>query len=174
MVLEKVFRNELAGLIARLIAKFFRCCVCTGTIVGKLSGLSWAWVGVTFGFVSTVSRVWWSVEIGTNDDTDGFSGSCIIAISFLSSIRASLIAFSLASAMAISFVHCIFLISLSRSKNVISVFRLAVLVAAFKLSERPELALEFTDVLLMEVFVQPRVSQMKTHYEAKIYFTDEP
>ena len=42
-----------------------------------------------------------SVEIGITDDTDGFSGSCFITISFRSSIRTSLIAFSSASAMAI-------------------------------------------------------------------------
>ena len=73
---------------------------------------------------------------------------------FNSSVRVSLIALFSASAMAISFVNCIFLISLSRSKNVISVFSLAVLAAASNLSERPELALEFTDVLLIEVFVR--------------------
>ena len=36
----------------------------------------------------------------------------------------------------------------------ISVFSLVVLAAASNLRERPELALEFTDVLLMEVFVR--------------------
>lgn len=56
--------------------------------------------------------------------------------------------------MAISVVDCILLISLSRSKNIISIFSLAVLATASNLSERPELALEFTDVLLIEVFIR--------------------
>ena len=90
MFLLKVFCNELAWSISCLIAKSSHCCVFIGTMVGKLSGLSWIWVGVTFGFVSAVYHVWWSVETGIND---GFSGSCFMAISFHLLIGASLIAF---------------------------------------------------------------------------------
>ena len=97
-----------------------------------------------------------SVEIGITDDTDGFSGSCFITISFRSSIRTSLIAFSSASAMAISFVNCrssFFTVTLQSGHALTTSFPFSALRFGGGL-ERLKFALEFTDVSLMEVFVR--------------------